>query len=116
MKLPRQVYAIRHNPTQRMYIGSSADVKRRINNHMKALRNGSHTVGDMQKDFNVHGEDYSFFILDEIKTWADRSKEYFWMKKYNTCTRGVGYNYKDHAKTQLSKFVVGELDGAIQNQ
>jgi group I intron endonuclease len=103
MKLPRQVYALQHNPTQKMYIGSSADVKRRIQNHMKALRNGIHPVGDMQEDFFKYGEDYTVVILDEIKDWPERIKEYFWMKKYNTCTRGVGYNYKDHAKKKLSE-------------
>ena len=31
------------------------------------LRNGKHSVEDMQDDFIKYGEDYSFFILDEIQ-------------------------------------------------
>lgn len=51
----------------------------------------------MQKDFNDFGEDFSLFILDEINSYADRIKEYEWMKKYQSHIRGKGYNYNDKA-------------------
>lgn len=103
MKLPRQVYGIRHNVTGRIYIGSSANVEKRIYKHMQMLRNGCHHVGDMQADFREYGDNYSVLILDEIRSYQERSKEYCWMKKYKSFIRGVGYNYKDQAKNQLGK-------------
>lgn len=103
MKIPTQVYAIRHNPTSKMYIGRSANVEKRVSQHMKMLRSGCHHVEDMQEDFNEFGEDYSVFILDEITKWAERTKEYYWMVKCGTYIRGVGYNYKDHAKKKLAE-------------
>lgn len=96
MRFPRKVYAIRHNVTGRMYIGSSWDVERRYRNHINLLRQGKHTVEDMQKDFDEYGDNYSFSILDVIRNFEDRNKEYEWMQRFNTFVRGVGYNYKDH--------------------
>lgn len=101
MKLPRKVYAIQHNQTTRIYIGSSATPETRYMNHMYLLRNGKHPVSDMQDDFDTFGEDYSFFILDEITKMEDCSKEYEWMSKYKSCIRGVGYNYKDKATNHI---------------
>ena len=96
MNLPRKVYAIRHNITNRVYVGSSSHVDKRLMSHIHALRNHSHKVQDMQSDFDQYGEDYTFTILDEIVKYKDRDKEYEWMLKYQSHIRGIGYNYKDH--------------------
>ena len=97
MNMPRKVYAIQHNVTKKIYIGSTKNVDSRYLAHIYDLRAGKHTVEDMQADFDLYGEDYSLFILDEIVEYKDRIKEYEWMHKYNTFTRGIGYNYKDRA-------------------
>lgn len=96
MDFPRKVYAIQHNVTKRIYIGSSRKVKDRYMNHMYRLRSGKHHIEDMQDDFIKYGEDFSLFILDEITEFEDRFKEYEWMDKYKTYCRGIGYNYKDY--------------------
>ena len=101
MDFPRRIYAIQHNATKRIYIGSSKNVNDRYMNHIYRLRSGKHHIEDMQEDFNEYGEDFSLFILDEIKTYAERKKEYEWMRKYNSFKRGIGYNYKDHEKEIL---------------
>lgn len=95
MKFPRKVYCIRHNPTERVYIGSSSNVDRRIGAHISALRRGSHINEDMQADYNRHGEDYTITILDSIENMSEVEKEYEWMKMYESNVRGKGYNYKD---------------------
>ena len=97
MKLPRKVYAIQHNITKRIYIGSSGDLKKRYLSHLYKLRAGCHDIRDMQDDFDKYGEDYSVFILDEIQCIGECRKEYDWMEKYSTHIRGIGYNYKDPA-------------------
>lgn len=95
MKFPRKVYCIRHNPTDRVYIGSSSNVDRRIGAHISALRRGTHINEDMQADYNRHGEDYTITILDVIESREASVKEYEWMKKYESTVRGKGYNYND---------------------
>lgn len=97
MRLPRYVYAIQHNVTKRMYIGSSNNVKKRYFTHIYKLRSGKHHIEDMQSDFNEYGEDYSVFVLDEFVDYGDRRVEYEWMRKYQSHIRGKGYNYKDRA-------------------
>lgn len=95
MNFPRKVYAIRHNVTNRVYIGSSYHVDKRFNEHISALRAHRHIVEDMQADFDKYGEDFSLTVLDHIATVADKNKEYDWMKKNQSYIRGVGYNYND---------------------
>lgn len=52
MKLPRIIYAIQHNVTKRIYVGSSANVENRYWNHMNNLRNHKHNIEDMQSDYD----------------------------------------------------------------
>lgn len=103
MVLPRTIYAIQHNVTKRIYIGSSADVEKRYMHHIWLLRAGKHTVEDMQDDFIKYGEDFSLFELEEITEYKDRFKEYEWMEKYNSYRRGIGYNYNDPVFTRTAK-------------
>lgn len=106
MKIPRKIYAIKHNITGRIYIGSSRNVESRFKSHIGQLRIGKHPVADMQSDFNEFGENFSFFVLDEIKNYEERAKEYEWMRKLETNVRGKGYNYKDMVFTKESKYLV----------
>lgn len=103
MDFPRTVYAIRHNKTNRVYIGSSKRPESRIKKHLAALRGGCHQVEDMQDDFDKYGEDYTISFLDVITKYEDRSREYDWMKKFNSYIRGIGYNYKDWAFRERKK-------------
>lgn len=102
MKLPRQIYAILHEPTQKRYIGSSANVQRRFQAHMSALLRRQHPVEDMQADFDRYGGAYSLTVLGEIRNWDEKEFEYGWMIRYATYDRQHGYNYKDPAMTRLA--------------
>lgn len=103
MDLPRTVYALQHNVTKKIYIGSSKNVNERYLSHMYKLRNNIHQVEDLQSDYNKYGEDFTVFVLDKIETFQERTKEYDWMLKYNTIAREYGYNYKDHIKLHRIK-------------
>ena len=106
MNLPRKVYAIQHNVTKRLYIGSSKNVEIRYMSHIYQLRKGNHPIEDMQADFNEYGEDFSLFVLEEFASFAERRVEYKWMEKYQSHIRGKGYNYKDPAMKQRERTVV----------
>lgn len=111
MNTPKKVYAIQHNVTKRIYIGSSSDVNARYWSHIHLLRAGKHNVEDMQADFDKYGEDFSLFILEEITSFTDRALEYDWMEKYQSHIRGKGYNYKDRAVTKRRKGMEPLKDG-----
>ena len=106
MDFSRTVYAIRHNVTNRVYIGSSSRVDQRLKNHILALRRRAHPVEDMQEDFDKYGEDYTFTILEVITDCNDCDKEYEWMEKYQSHIRGIGYNYKDRIFRQKHNLAI----------
>lgn len=99
------VYALMFNPTGKLYIGSSVDVRKRYKQHISKLRNGQHESKELQSDYGEYGEDFSIYILEEIKQgrtrvyWGTReiskvrSREYEWMKRYKTTENG--YNLQD---------------------
>ena len=91
----RIVYAIRHNPTGRIYIGSSERVKWRVKEHLHALRKHKSKNPLMQSDFDAYGGDYSFKKLDTIRNQKEGWKEYFWMLYFKTNDSNFGYNYRD---------------------
>lgn len=100
MSYKRTVYAMRHNKTNRVYVGSSIHPERRIMEHKQALRRGNHMVADMQADYNLYGDDYTITYLEVITNFEDRYHEYEWMKKLNSNIRGSGYNYNDRVFTR----------------
>lgn len=97
MRIPRTIYAIRHNQTHRVYVGSSSDVKSRIRNHIYALRGGRHKNTLMQSDFDKCGEDYSYFKLGEIKEFSERYLERVWMEVLHSRDIAHGYNSCDNS-------------------
>lgn len=120
-----KVYMITHNPTGRMYIGRSEKVERRLKTHFSLLEKGKHPVEDMQKDYEEHGNDYTISILGEDT--GCNNLEIKMMDKYNSTTRGIGYNYNDpHVmnivrinqratpKTELNRLIKKLDDAQIQ--
>lgn len=100
MSYRRTIYSIRHNKTNRVYVGSSAKPEQRIKAHKQSLRNGCHNVRDMQTDYDLYGDDYTITYLEVITDFADRGHEYEWMRKLNSHIRGEGYNYNDRVFTR----------------
>lgn len=96
MKLPRTVYALRHDATGKLYIGSTANTHQRLLKHANRLKNGTHNSKNLQADYNSHEDKgLTFIVLDTIRTYTERNKEYEWMAVYDTCNPAHGYNYAD---------------------
>lgn len=51
------LYAIVHVPTNRAYVGSSIDIKRRMKEHMTDLRKSRHHCTHLQNAWNKYGAD-----------------------------------------------------------
>ena len=95
MDFPRFVYVLTNTVTGKAYVGSSIDPERRKAQHLYDLEHGNHSVKDMQADYDEYGDHFSFFVVDEIPTIREKSKEYSWMQKLKTLDRQHGYNYQD---------------------
>ena len=98
MRFPRVIYAIRHNVTKRVYVGSTSNPKSRIANHICCLKSNTHVNELMQSDYNLFGEDYSVFVLDYSIGLQDRNKEYLWMDILHSRDPEYGYNEREHAR------------------
>lgn len=98
MKFPRIVYAIRHNKTGRIYVGSTSSPKSRIMSHLNAIKGGYHYNELMNEDYVNYGDDYSVFILD-VSTSIYDTREFIWMDYLNTRDPKYGYNQKDQSNS-----------------
>lgn len=62
------IYAIVSNVTNKLYIGSSSLIARRVSKHFSELRNNRHTNKRLQEDFNKYGLDsFKVVCLEETK-------------------------------------------------
>ena len=114
MKFPRTIYAIKHNQTKRIYIGSTAELEKRYRTHIYSLRKHKHPSKEMQKDFDLYGEDYTVFILGEIRNIDEKRKEYEMMKKYNTFDTAIGYNQGDLKRLKKESSVVMNVSNYVE--
>ncbi|MCR4362018.1 GIY-YIG nuclease family protein [Bacillus subtilis] len=95
------VYMIQNEINNRVYIGSTKDLKNRMNRHLSILRNGKHDSDKLQKDWNEFGQsNFKLYIL-EIVTQEDLLiREQFFMNKYNSFS-DKGYNLHPKAGSPL---------------
>jgi len=89
------IYAIKHLPTEKIYIGATENVHRRMQAHFGALRRGQHPNREMQADCDCCGGRYVVYLLDVIQTRADKNKEFYWMDALKTRDPKYGYNTHD---------------------
>ncbi len=99
MGYPKEIYAIKHKVTKRIYIGStSRGIEERYVNHLYLLRNGKHSSKLMQEDYDKYGEQYDVYRLGVIANATEKTKEYEAMIEHNTFDERYGYNQGDKKK------------------
>lgn len=96
------IYAIQNKVNKKIYIGKTENPQTRLQKHLCDLKGGRHIVEDMQEDYNKFGDVFDFFILEDGVPYSDRHIEYKYMKKYRTCEREYGYNYKDSIAKRIT--------------
>ncbi len=94
------IYKITNLVTQKIYVGSAVNVRKRWNLHLLHLRRGSHRNRKLQASFTKHGE--AFFCLSvleicEIPMLVDR--EQYWMDELSVVA--TGYNLSPTAGSTL---------------
>lgn len=87
------IYYIYNTKSQKMYIGSSKDVIKRLNCHQRHLRQNNHDNKYLQNSWNVYKEDnFTFAILERTKSKNLIEREQFWIDYYNSHNDKFGYN------------------------
>lgn len=115
MQLKSGIYQIRNLLTNKIYIGSAKNLKRRNNFHFWELRNNRHKNGHLQNAFNKYGEENFVFeilahcpieYLIKLEQWFLDNTE----NKYNinpTAGSSLGVICTEETKKKISKSKTG---------
>ncbi len=96
------VYGITNLKNGKLYVGSSADLRRREADHTRALRGGYHPVPYLQNSWNKHGENnFSFVTLENCHPELCVVVEQKWLDKLRTFEFANGYNRSPTAGSTL---------------
>ena len=98
------LYAIVHVPSHRAYIGSSVNIKRRLKEHMSALRHGKHHCSHLQNAWSKYGE-FEFVIkTPAILTTPTEARELeqgfldcFFDDLFNSKSSAIGAAWGEHS-------------------
>lgn len=92
------IYCIKNTETNRVYVGQSKTIYKRIRAHVYYEYKGK-----LHDDAEKYGWDKFEFILlekiDDMRIIDER--EEFWINKLNACDKGFGYNI--HPKVKFNK-------------
>lgn len=87
------IYSILNIKTNKIYIGSSINLKSREYKHFWMLSNNRHDNLHLQKSYNKYGKEcFIFNILELCEPNILADKENFYIKKYNSNNSDFGYN------------------------
>ena len=97
------IYQIRNKVNNKIYIGSTNNLKRRWESHIYQLKNNMHHSIKLQKAWNKYGEDnFEFSIIEEFNSDNEDDKyikEQYYLDLYESYT-DKGYNMSNIADTR----------------
>ncbi len=100
------IYCIKNKVNNKVYIGKSKNIYRRIHQHLYDLKNkrtkneNSHFLNAWYKYGN---ENFEYFILEKLKLNNSicKNRELYWIKKYNSINRKFSYNLRLDSSSQM---------------
>jgi group I intron endonuclease len=110
------IYIIKNTQNNKVYVGSSVNVKNREYKHFWMLGRGVHDNPHLQKSYNKYGK--SSFIFEVVEICDDSKlidKENYYISNYKSNVISFGYNlatvnefrrntFNDEVKVKLSKY------------
>jgi group I intron endonuclease len=109
------IYKIENIKNNKIYIGSSVNLKNREYSHFRMLRKNIHDNEYLQNSYNKYGQDNFEFEIIELCSFDDLiSKENYYINKYESNNLLFGYNlatvnefrrnnFNNEVKIKLSK-------------
>jgi group I intron endonuclease len=100
------IYCIRNLSNNKVYIGKSKNIYKRIHQHLYDLKNGRKKNENqyLMNAWNKYGNDaFEYFVLEflELDEGLLKDRELYWMEKYNSTDRDFGYNLRKDTRTNL---------------
>jgi group I intron endonuclease len=104
LKMTTGIYAIVCNPTNKVYIGQSINIRSRKNQHVKDLLMSKHCNSYLQNTFNKYGRSaFSFRVLENCSKEELTSREAYWIQKYKSNISEFGFNLKEAGDAPCSE-------------
>lgn len=114
------IYQIRNSQNKKVYIGSSNNIERRLSDHFRNLKRGTHHSKKLQRSFD-NTNNKSVFIGEILEVVADerelKVREQFYIDKFNAFNSGyncsafasdprytTSTNKRDNLKCELARF------------
>jgi group I intron endonuclease len=97
------IYQIRNIVDNKLYIGSSYDLRERIGRHRRALKKNQHGNKHLQLAWNIYGELNFAFEIIEILTDTKNilEREQYWIDKTMAFSNSYGYNMAKYAGSPM---------------
>ena len=87
------VYVIRNTVSEKVYVGSSLDVSRRLKAHLSNLRSRRHRNQYLQRAWDKHGETaFEFSMVEESTRETVIATEQKWIDSLGAADEARGYN------------------------
>lgn len=110
------IYVIKCLVNDKIYIGSSVNLRNRINRHYNDLVNNKHSSKHLQNAFNLYGNDK--FIVEALE-FCDRdsiiNREQHYLDLFKPWNRDIGYNTCEIAGSPNKRFLTEEQKNKISN-
>lgn len=87
------IYEIKCLASGKVYIGQTVDLNRRLKDHLRCLRKGTHHNKYLQRAFDKYGEEYfTFSVLQNCTASELDACEQWWIQQRCSMDRKAGYN------------------------
>jgi hypothetical protein len=104
------IYFIKNKISEKIYIGSSVNMKRRLTDHFARLKAKTHHSKHLQSAFNKYGEEQFYCgVIEEVEEANLLIQEKYWCDKYKARDREHGYNTVDILNTERRDPIVTSL-------
>ncbi len=108
------IYRITNTKDGKIYIGSAADIRKRLRHHLIALRGGNHSNRHLQGAFNRDGESvFAFDVLTLCEKAQLIEQEQMFMDVHKCYDAKIGYNLNPRADAAPVIIYTDEMRAAI---
>ena len=118
------IYKITNKLNNKVYIGSTVNLKNREQRHFKNLKDGNHHSKKLQNAYFKHGEEVFLFEIiefyDEIENHLLIEREQYWINFYNSYKNGYNsrpkaQNNYGHKHSEETKKILSEKNKGKNN-
>jgi group I intron endonuclease len=96
------IYAIKNLKNNKIYIGQSINIQKRIIQHKSNLKRNKHPNAHLQASYNYYGENnFEFYILELCEKDVLDKREKYWIDFFDGKNCQNNFNEKDGGKTHF---------------